>query len=827
MGNGSNNHHHRHHRSSSRHSHHHSHHHHHRDSRSKDRGSRGSSSENESRRHHSPSDSKSKPSQLPSESLKRPPEETTEQTQNITKKPKTVEVPPPINANTLHHLKQQIASSSITNSAPLPQTLSSNSASNAPPPVLGFMTREQREKHEKEAEEAAKKEAEAAAATQKEYAAALIAEQRRLESEEHAWKSYTRRQRERDSNREADLEARLRKCRDIVDRRERGTKEMRMEAQETLGMGKLLEVSRDELMRETVRERYLGKKKEHKFVSNSEKIRAARSAEWDLSDDTTIQSSILDGSDVLLRPQFGRGHFAGYDIGSQTKMFSSSQSSLKKNSNASKDASNSVDAEQLKKQEELQRKLDERAAALEDRGRSKPWQKKTLEEMTPRDWRIFKEDHRITTRGANIPNPMRAWEEEDALPGFVRSTIAECGYARPTPIQMASIPIGLQFRDILGVAETGSGKTAAFVIPMLVYISRLPPLTAANRADGPYALIMAPSRELVEQIERETARLATRSNIRVVSLVGGTSIETQGSMLQAGCEVVVATPGRILDCLKSHYVVLNQCNYLVLDEADRMITMGFERDLNEIFDFMPTTNLKSLDEAEAVAQAKAQAEDSGKGPIYRTTIMFSATMPPPVERLARKYLRHPVQVTIGDPGKVVDTIDQDVRWTTNDNTKRQLLRDALAQTSPPIIVFANTRKTVDSIAMLLRSEGFNTVTLHSGRTQGQRTQALEGFKFGQYDILVATDVASRGIDVQGIALVVNYDMPKSIEDYIHRVGRTGRAGKEGRALSFVTPEDTDIMYDLRIMLIQKKCSMPPELANHPAALYRDKEKIIN
>lgn len=707
----------------------------------------------------------------------------------------------------------------------------SNDAGNPPPPppVLGFVSREQREKNEREAAEAARREAEAAAAAQKEYATALIAEQRRLVNEEQAWK-----QRERDSNRDTELETRLRKCRDIVDRRERGTKEMRMEAQEALGMGKLSDVSKEELLREKIRERYLGRKREHKFMSNSEKIRAARSVEWDLSDDTTIQSSILEESDVLLRPQFGRGYFAGYDFGAQAKMFSSAANKSaaagkdpKFAKNYSESSSSSVDAEQLRRQEELQRKLDERAAALEERGRSKPWREKSVEEMTSHDWHIFKEDNNITTRGANIPTPMRAWEEEDALPGFVRSTIAECGYERPTPIQMAAVPVGLQFRDVLGVAETGSGKTAAFVIPMLVYISKLPPLTAANRGDGPYALIMAPSRELVEQIERETARLAVRSNIRVVSLVGGTGVEEQISSLRAGCEVVVATPGRILDCLKSHYVVLNQCNYLVLDEADRMITMGFEDDLNAIFDFMPTTNLKSIDEAEAVAQAKAQAETgSGKGPIYRTTIMFSATMPPKVELLARKYLRHPVQITVGNPGTVANTVDQDVRWTTNDSAKRQLLRDALERTSPPIIVFANTRKTVDSVATLLRGEGFNTVTLHSGRTQGQRTQALEGFKFGQYDILVATDVASRGIDVEGITLVVNYDMPKTIEDYVHRVGRTGRAGMSGRALSFLSPDDTDIMYDLRVMLLQRKCSIPQELLNNPAALHRDKDKII-
>ena len=708
-------------------------------------------------------------------------------------------------------------------------------------PVLGFVSREQRAEHEREAAAAEKAAIAASAASQRAREAELLAEQQRLARDENAWRSYVQRQQQKQqqgggAGREAELEARLRRYRDIVDRRERGTKEMRKEAQEALGLGRLAEVSREELLREKVRERYLGRKKEHKFVSNSEKIRQARSVEWDLSDDTTIQSSILDGSDVVLRPQFGRGHFAGYDIDAQLKMFgkkdgvnsNNSKSKRGNNSNKSNNSDNEEEEKrQLKAQEELQRRLDERAAAQEEKGRSKPWREKTLEEMTARDWRIFKEDNRITTRGANIPNPMRAWEEEDeaVLPGFVRSTIAECGYLRPTPIQMAAIPVGLQFRDVLGVAETGSGKTAAFVVPMLVYIARLPPLTAANRADGPYALIMAPSRELVEQIEQETARLARRSNIRVVSLVGGTSIEAQGSTLQSGCEVVVATPGRVLDCLKSHYIVLNQCNYLVLDEADRMITMGFERDLNEIFDYMPSTNLKSLDEAEAVAQARAQAATPlGKGPVYRTTIMFSATMPPQVERLARKYLRHPVQITIGDPGKVVDTVEQVVRWTTSDNAKTQMLCDALEQTTPPIIVFANTKNTVESIATLLRTKGFNPATLHSGRSQAQRTQALEGFKTGQYDILVATDVASRGIDVQGISLVVNYDMPKAIEDYIHRVGRTGRAGLEGKALSFITPKDTDIMYDLRIMLLQKKCSIPQELLSNPAALYRDKDK---
>eukprot|EP00889_Picochlorum_renovo_P004164 jgi/Picre1/31194/NNA_006548.t1 len=210
--------------------------------------------------------------------------------------------------------------------------------------------------------------------------------------------------------------------------------------------------------------------------------------------------------------------------------------------------------------------------------------------MTERDWRIFREDFNISFKGAtsNVALPIRSWEEAE-LPREVFQAIDDAGYTKPSPIQMASIPLGLQQKDVIGVAETGSGKTAAFVIPMLEYIRRQP-VMAGNpdiEAEGPYAIVLAPTRELAQQIEVETKKLAKYTGYRVVSVVGGQNIEDQGFALRKGCEIVVATPGRLLDCIKRQYAVLNQCNYVVLDEADRMIDMGFEPQVVGVLDAMP------------------------------------------------------------------------------------------------------------------------------------------------------------------------------------------------------------------------------------------------
>ncbi|CDY53786.1 BnaC04g44100D [Brassica napus] len=428
--------------------------------------------------------------------------------------------------------------------------------------------------------------------------------------------------------------------------------------------------------------------------------------------------------------------------------------------------------------------------------RTEHWSDKRLEEMSERDWRIFREDFNISYKGSKIPRPMRSWEET--------------GYKKPSPIQMAAIPLGLQQRDVIGIAETGSGKTAAFVLPMLAYISRLPPMSEENETEGPYAVVMAPTRELAQQIEEETVKFAHYLGFRVTSIVGGQSIEEQGLKITQGCEIVIATPGRLIDCLERRYAVLNQCNYVVLDEADRMIDMGFEPQVAGVLDAMPSSNLKPENEEEELDEKK----------IYRTTYMFSATMPPGVERLARKYLRNPVVVTIGTAGKATDLISQHVIMMKESEKffRLQKLLDELSDKTA--IVFVNTKKNCDSIAKNLDKAGYRVTTLHGGKSQEQREISLEGFRAKRYNVLVATDVVGRGIDIPDVAHVINYDMPKHIEMYTHRIGRTGRAGKSGVATSFLTLHDTDVFYDLKQMLVQSNSAVPPELARHEASRFK-------
>jgi ATP-dependent RNA helicase DDX23/PRP28 len=230
------------------------------------------------------------------------------------------------------------------------------------------------------------------------------------------------------------------------------------------------------------------------------------------------------------------------------------------------------------------------------------WSEKTLAEMKDRDWRIFREDFSIAARGGQIPLPIRSWKEA-GIPEALVDIVGEIGYAEPSPIQRQSIPIGLNIRDMIGIAETGSGKTAAFVIPMLSYIMKLPPLSDANRHMGPYALILAPTRELAQQIEVETRKFTSRLGFRCVSIVGGRSMEEQALNLRDGAEIIIATPGRLKDCIERSIVVFSQCTYVVMDEADRMISLGFEDVINFILDSLPVSNMKPDSE---------EAEDAGK-----------------------------------------------------------------------------------------------------------------------------------------------------------------------------------------------------------------------
>ncbi|KAK9266339.1 hypothetical protein L1049_012670 [Liquidambar formosana] len=438
------------------------------------------------------------------------------------------------------------------------------------------------------------------------------------------------------------------------------------------------------------------------------------------------------------------------------------------------------------------------------------WTEKKLEEMTERCWRIFREDFNISYKGSKIPRPMRCWAESKLRPELLKA-VERAGYKSPSAIQMAAIPLGLQQRDVIGIAETGSGKTAAFVLPMLNYITRLPPLSEENKAaDGPYAVVMAPTRELAKQIEDETVKFAHYLGIKVVSIVGGRSIEEQAFKIRQGCEVVIATPGRLIDCLERRYIVLNQCNYVVLDEADRMIDMGFEPQVVGVLDAMPSSNLKPENEDEQLEGEK----------IYRTTYMFTATMPPAVERLARKYLRNPVVVTIGTAGKATDLITQHVIMMKESDKMYELQKLLGELGEKTAIVFVNTKKSADSLSKALDKAGYRVTTLHGGMSQEQREISLEGFRTNRYTVLAATDVAGRGIDIPDVAYVINFDMCGSIEMYTHRIGRTGRAGKKGVATTLLTLQDKQVFYDLKQMLIQSSSPVPPELARHEASKFK-------
>ncbi|KAF5577954.1 pre-mRNA-splicing ATP-dependent RNA helicase PRP28 [Fusarium pseudoanthophilum] len=450
-------------------------------------------------------------------------------------------------------------------------------------------------------------------------------------------------------------------------------------------------------------------------------------------------------------------------------------------------------------------------------GLGKRWSEKSLGDMRERDWRIFKEDFGIATKGGMIPNPMRSWQESN-LPKRLLNIVEDVGYKEPTPIQRAAIPIALQARDLIGVAVTGSGKTAAFLLPLLVYISDLPPLDELNKNDGPYALIMAPTRELVQQIESEARKFAGPLGFRVVSIVGGHSIEEQINNMGDGAEIIVATPGRLIDCLDRRVLVLAQCCYVIMDEADRMIDMGFEEPVNRILEALPVNNEKpDTEDAEDATKMKRYL---GGNDRYRQTMMYTATMPPQVEKIAKKYLRRPAVVTIGNAGEAVDTVEQRVEFIPGEDRRKKRLQEILASNdfAPPIIVFVNIKRNCDAVARDIKQMGWTVATLHGSKTQEQREASLQSVRNGATQVLVATDLAGRGIDVPDVSLVVNFNMAPKIDSYTHRIGRTGRAGKSGVAITFLGPEDADTMYDLKQILSKSSISkVPEELKRHEAA----------
>ena len=339
----------------------------------------------------------------------------------------------------------------------------------------------------------------------------------------------------------------------------------------------------------------------------------------------------------------------------------------------------------------------------------------------------------------------------------VLKAIHEAGYTQPTPIQLAAIPEVMAGHDVIGIAQTGTGKTAAFVLPILTK------LMASNaQRHGTRALIVAPTRELVVQIEENVRAYAKHLSLRMATIYGGVSERPQIATLRAGVDLVVATPGRLIDLMQQRQTNFSGIEFLVLDEADRMLDMGFLPQIRQI--------VKAL-------------------PRERQTLMFSASLSREIEKLTHEFQRSPKLIEIGRRANPADTVTQFV-YEVSPHLKSGLLIHLLADARfDTVLVFTRTKRGADRIARRLESGGIKTGTIHSNRSQNQRLRALKDFKSGAVRVLVATDIAARGIDVDGISHVVNYDFPMHPEDYVHRIGRTGRAHAVGDAVSFVTPED--------------------------------------
>ncbi|KAL8679806.1 MAG: hypothetical protein Q9186_003922 [Xanthomendoza sp. 1 TL-2023] len=559
-----------------------------------------------------------------------------------------------------------------------------------------------------------------------------------------------------------------------------------------------------------IRQRYMGADQNQSTFSARKKRRRTTEKkfnfEWNVEEDTSPDYNPL----YQARAEanfYGRGHLGGFadDLADGV---------ARKYAQALEERDRESGSARAKEMMEMERRR------KEDGGRNsldKHWSEKKLEHMRERDWRIFKEDFNISTKGGAIPNPMRSWAESN-LPKKLLDVVDQVGYTEPSAVQRAAIPIALQSRDLIGVAVTGSGKTAAFLLPLLVYISELPALNELSKNDGPYAIILAPTRELAQQIEIEARKFATPLGFTCVSIVGGHSLEEQAYNLRDGAEIIIATPGRLVDCIERRVLVLGQCCYVIMDEADRMIDLGFEEPVNKILDALPVANMKP--DSEEAEDALVMSQHLGGKDRYRQTMMYTATMPSAVERIARKYLRRPAIVTIGNVGEAVETVEQRVEFVAGEDKRKKRLGELLSsrEFQPPIIVFVNIKRNCDAVARDIKHMGFSSVTLHGGKTQEQREAALASLRSGNTDVLVATDLAGRGIDVPDVSLVVNFNMAGSIESYTHRVGRTGRAGKSGVAITFLGNEDSDVMYDLKQMLMKSSISrVPEELRKHEAA----------
>jgi len=397
----------------------------------------------------------------------------------------------------------------------------------------------------------------------------------------------------------------------------------------------------------------------------------------------------------------------------------------------------------------------------------------------------FRAQAEITVRGRDIPKPIQTFGDYK-LPDFVMAEVCRQKYTAPTPIQAQGWPIALSGRDLVGIAKTGSGKTLGFIMPAIVHINHQPYL---NHGDGPICLVLAPTRELAQQILTVAKEFGSSSRIRSTCVFGGAPKGPQIRDLQMGAEICIATPGRLIDILEMGKTNLKRCTYLVLDEADRMLDMGFEPQIRKIVD-----------------QIRPD----------RQTLMWSATWPREVRKLAEDFLKDYIQLNVGSMNlsanhNILQIIDICREYEKEDKLMK-LLNEMAQEKTQKTIVFCQTKKKVDAVTKLMRRTGWPAMCIHGDKSQQERDWVLKEFRSGNSPILVATDVAARGLDVDDVKFVINYDYPSSSEDYVHRIGRTGRSDKTGTSYTFFTDKNGKQAQELVAVLAEAKQVINPELA---------------
>ncbi|RMJ16163.1 ATP-dependent RNA helicase DBP2 [Fusarium euwallaceae] len=396
----------------------------------------------------------------------------------------------------------------------------------------------------------------------------------------------------------------------------------------------------------------------------------------------------------------------------------------------------------------------------------------------------FRRKHQMTIAGSDVPKPVETFDEA-GFPRYVMDEVKAQGFPAPTAIQSQGWPMALSGRDVVGIAETGSGKTLTYCLPSIVHINAQPLLAPG---DGPIVLVLAPTRELAVQIKQEIDKFGRSSRIRNTCVYGGVPKGPQIRDLSRGVEVCIATPGRLIDMLEAGKTNLRRVTYLVLDEADRMLDMGFEPQIRKI-----------------ISQIRPD----------RQTLMWSATWPKEVRALATDFLQDFIQVNIGSMDLAANhRITQIVEVVTDMEKRDRMIKHlekVMENKENKILIFVGTKRVADDITRFLRQDGWPALSIHGDKQQNERDWVLDQFKSAKSPIMVATDVASRGIDVRNITHVLNYDYPNNSEDYIHRIGRTGRAGAKGTAITFFTTDNQKQARDLVNVLQEAKQQIDPRL----------------